>query len=128
MPGTSFNLVDLIREHLTGDVVNRMSTALGEGSDRTRTAVTGAVPALLSALDRAASTRDGAQRITSTVNDTDDSMLNNVTGMFGKGFSSDSGSGILRSILGVGGLSDLSNSVGRLSGLSGRNAASIIGM
>src|SRR5262249_33767185 len=106
-----------------------ISSALGESNDKTQMAISGAIPGLLAGLDRTASTGDGAERISSAVNNVDDSILGTLTGMFGKGYSSDTGSSeSLRSILGSGGLSELSNNVGRISGLSGKNAASIIGI
>lgn len=59
MLGNSLNIVDTIRGYLTGDVVNKMSSFMGESTERTRTGLTSAVPHFLNGLDRAASTPDG---------------------------------------------------------------------
>jgi len=120
MLGNSFNLIDMIRGHLTGDVLSRVSSVIGESSDKTRTGVAAAVPALLSSLDRTASTSEGARRITSAIDNTDDSMLNNMLGPSGSGYAFETGSGILSSILGAAGVSELTNTVGKTSGLSGK--------
>src|SRR5262249_21490754 len=126
MLGNSFNLVDMIRGHLTGDVIDRVSSVIGESGDRTRTGVAAALPALLLGLDRTASTSEGARRITSAIDNTDDSVLNNTLGTFGKGNTFDTGSGILRTILGAAGLSELTNTLGSRSGLSGKASSMIL--
>src|SRR5262249_36817844 len=75
------------------------------------------------------STPDGARRLSSAVDDADDSILGNVGTMFGAGSSSwiNRGSGILSSILGGSRLSALSGEVGRSSGLSGRAVTMLLG-
>ena len=126
--GNSINLVDMIRGYLTGDSVNAISSLIGASGEQTRAGVTAAVPGLLAGLDRAASTPDGVRRITSAIDDSDESMLDNPLGMFSRSFTADSSSGMLHSIMGAGGLSELTSSVGRASGLSGKGASSIIAM
>jgi hypothetical protein len=128
MPGNSFNLVDLIKGYLTGHFIGRMSSVLGESGDMTRAAINAAVPGLLAEFDKAVSTPEGARRITAAVDDADDSILDNPEGLFEKHYSSESGSGILNSILGGGRLSALNTSVANVSGLSGRSVSSMIGL
>jgi hypothetical protein len=127
MLGNSFNLVDMIREHLTDDFTTRMSSNLGENRDKTHAALNAAIPGLLGGFDRAASTPDGARRLSTAIDDTDDSMLNNLMGMFGKTAPRESGTGLLQSILGGTGLSDFSGSLRRSSGLSERSVALMLG-
>src|SRR5262245_15107167 len=127
MLGDSFNLVDLIKSYLTNDYTTRMSSALGENRDKTHAALNAAVPGILGGFDRAASTPDGARRLSSAIDETDDSMLNNLTGMFGKTSSMESGTGILGSILGSTGLSDFSGNLRRSSGLTGRSVSLMLG-
>ncbi len=124
----SMNLIEMIRAHLTGDATDRMSSLLGESTERTRMGMSAAIPALLGGLDRSASSPDGVRRITDAVDDADDSTLDNPLGMFGTNSTGENGSGILRSILGATGLSDLTGSVGRASGLSGRSTTAMLGM
>jgi LysM repeat protein len=104
-----------------------MSSALGENSDKTHAALHAAVPGLLGGFDRVASTADGARRLSSAIDETDDSILNNLTGMFGKSSSMESGTGILGSILGSSGLSDFSSNIRRSSGLGGRSISLMLG-
>jgi hypothetical protein len=128
MLGNSFNLVDMIRAHLTGEVAGRMSSILGEDSDKTRLAIAAAVPALLGGLDRIATTSDGAARINSALDNADGDIADNVLGVFGKASTVDTGGGVLRSLMGAAGLSDVTNLVSGRSGLSGRSTASMLGL
>ena len=121
MEGNSLNLVNLVRRHLTGDSIDRISSLLGESRDRTQLGINSAIPGILSGLDSTASTPNGARRLASAVDDA------NISGFFGKDFSADAGAGMLRSILGGGGLSGLADSVGRSSGLSGKSTTALLG-
>ena len=127
MLGDSFNLVDLIKSHLTNDFTTRMSSVLGENRDKTHAALNAAVPGILGGFDRAASTPDGARRLSSAIDETDDSMLNNLNGTFGKSSSLESGTGSLGSILGGTGLSDFTSNIRRSSGLTGRSVSLMLG-
>jgi nucleoid-associated protein YgaU len=113
---------------LTGDFTGKMSSVLGENRDKTRTAVNAAIPGILAGLSRATSTPDGTRRLTAAVDDADEGILGNLAGMFGKGFSSDTGLGILRSIMGAAGLSGLTNSIGRVSGFNLNSVSTMMGM
>src|SRR5262245_25640036 len=128
MLGNSINLIDTIRGYLSGDTINRVSSAIGESGDRTRAAIGAGVPGLLMALDRTASTNDGVRRINSAIDNVDDGLLDSTSGVLGKGFTSDTGSGILNSIIGTTGLSDLTNGIGRASGLSGKGVSALLGL
>jgi len=129
MSRNSLNLIDLVKEHLGGDFNNRMSLLLGERADKTRSGINAAIPGLLSTFDNAASTPDGAKRLSSAVDDADDSVLGNISSMFGSGSGSwiNRGSGILSSLLGGTALSSLSGNIGRSSGLSGRAVTMLLG-
>src|SRR5215471_12457679 len=107
MVGDSSNLIDLIREQLTGEFSNKIASVLGESREKTERGMSAAVPGVLSGLESAASTNDGARRLADAVDSADDSMLSNTTGKFGRTFSSEGGVGTLRSILGDTGLSEL---------------------
>jgi LysM repeat protein len=127
MLGNSFNLVDLIKGHLTDDFTTRLSSVLGENREKTQAGLNAAVPSLLAGLGNVASTSDGAQRLASAVDNSDDSILGSLGGLFSKGYSIDSGLGILRSIMGGGGLSEFTGNLGKFSGLSGRTVSSLLG-
>jgi LysM repeat protein len=124
----SLNLVEMIRGDLTGEAADRISSIVGESGEKTRAGISAAVPALLAGLDRSASTPDGVRRISSAVDDADGSMLDNPQEFFGTSSTGETGSGILHSILGANGLSELVNSIGRTSGLSRKTATAMLGL
>src|SRR5262249_18434462 len=78
----------------------------------------------LSGLDSAASTPDGARRLSTAVDNSDEGLLTNLTSLFGMG--NNIGTGPLQSLLGVGGFSELSGNIGRASGLSGQSVSTLI--
>lgn len=128
MVGDTLNLVDMIREHLTGDFGNKIASLIGEGSDKAQQGMNAAVPGILSGMDRVASTSEGSRRLANAVDATDENVLSNVGGTFGRAISADSGTSTLRSLLGAGGFSDLAGNIGRASGLSSRGAITMLGV
>ena len=120
------NIVDMVKGYLTGDVQDRISSYLGQSSEKTQSGINAAVPGLLSGFTTASSTPDGAQRLASAVDKGDEGILSNLSSILGKGFSGDTGSGILQSILGAGGLSELTGRIGKSSGLSGAATSTLL--
>jgi len=127
MTAGSFNLVEMIREYLPDSFTEKMASLLGESHDKTQSAVNAAVPGILSGLDNAASTPDGARRLTDAVNGADHNLLSDLGGLLGKTPSSESSSGMMQSILGTAGLSELTGNIGRISGLSGKGVMGLLG-
>jgi hypothetical protein len=127
MVGDTSNLVDLIRSHLPGDFSNRIFSLLGENREKAQAGVDAAVPGILSGMERTASTGDGAQRLSSAVDGADDSMFSRIGEMFGRQPTSDGSAGPLQSILGTGGLSELTGNIGQSSGLSGKSVITLLG-
>jgi Bacterial protein of unknown function (DUF937) len=129
MSRNSLNLVDLVKGYLSGDFTNKMSSLLGESTDKTRSGINAAIPGLLSVFDNAASTPEGARRLSSAVDDADDSMLGTIGTMLGPGSSSwiERGSGVLGSLLGSSALSALSGDVGSSTALSGKAVTMLLG-
>ena len=121
----SLNLVDMIKGYFTGGIANRFSTLLGESNQRTEMGINAAIPGLLARFSNTASTADGATRLASAVDNADDGILSNISSMFGKNTYSASSS--LRSVLGDGGISDLSGSIGKAAGLSGSTVTTLLG-
>ena len=122
------NLIDLINGQLTSGVVSNISSALGESTDRTRAGITAAIPSILSEFDNVASTADGARRLRMAVDDADDGILGNMGRFLGNATSASSGLGTLSSILDSGGLSSLTGSLGRSTGLSRQSTSTLLGL
>jgi nucleoid-associated protein YgaU len=124
MASSSLNLVELAKGYLTREFTDKLSSHLGESSEKTQLGLNAAIPGVLSGLDGAASTPDGAKRLASAVDNSDEGILSNIGSMFGRG--SPVGIGSLQSILGAGGLSELIGNIGRTSGLPGKAVSTML--
>jgi len=103
------NIVDLVTSQLTGDVLGKLAGLTGTNEAQTRSATNAAVPALLSAFGKLASTNSGASSLASSLGGLDLKTLGNLAGLLGGGQASGLGSiggSLLSSLLGnnLGGL------------------------
>jgi hypothetical protein len=124
------NLVTLIMQFLTPDMIGRIANTLGVGRSDTATAVEAAVPAILAALTGVAAQPGGPQKLAnaakqeSGVLDRFGSML---SGGGGQTSFVDRGSQMLSSLLGDRGQSALASAVGKYSGLQAGPSSSLLG-
>jgi len=103
------NIVDLVTSQLTGDVLGKLAGLTGTNEAQTRSATTAAVPALLTAFAKLASTNSGASTLATSLGGLDLKTLGNLAGLLGGGQASGLGSiggSLLSSLLGnnLGGL------------------------
>jgi len=97
------NIVDLVTSQLTGDVLGKLAGLTGTSESQTRSATNAAVPALLSAFGKLASTNSGASTLATSLGGLDLKMLGNLAGLLGGGQASGLGSiggSLLSSLLG----------------------------
>jgi hypothetical protein len=129
MEASPLNLIDSIKRSIGDEFVEKMSSLLGETPDRTRSGIHASVPGILSGFRQAASTPDGAERLSSQIDAADEGALTNMSNVFGAGGSSaiERGSEMLSSILGGTGLLDLANKVSLSSGLPGKSVMTLLG-
>ena len=126
----SFNLVDLIKGQLGGPALGQLGSLLGEDNNKTEAALGAAVPGLLSGLTSAANA-DGGASLFNAVNDTDDSMLDNIGGMLTGSNNTNvmnQGSNLLGSLLGNGAAGGLASAVSGLTGIGGKSSSGLMGM
>jgi len=112
------NLVDLVTSQLTGDVLSKLGGLAGTNETQTRAATSAAVPALLSAFAKMASTNSGASQLASSLGGLDLKMLGNLAGLLGGGQASGLGSmggSLLSSLLG----NNLGSLVGTIASFAG---------
>jgi len=127
----SFNLVDLVKDQLTGPVKGHVSKMLGNESGKADAALGAAVPGLLKGLAQSASTPSGADSLLKAVNNQDDGLLDNMGSLLGSdkaGSVVDAGNKSLGSLFGDKGVGALTGAVSGVSGLSKGGAKSIMGM
>lgn len=93
-------LTSLIMEQLSGDNISQISQMIGADNEKTQSALSSAMPLLLSALAKNSSKPEGAQSLNNALtNDHDGSILKDITGFLGNTQSAN-GAGILGHILG----------------------------
>src|SRR5262245_56080530 len=116
------DLVKLVMNQLSGDMLGKLSSLVGTDIETTRKAIAAAVPAILSGLSGLAAHDDGARKLASTINGLSASGLGDI-GNPADMLSSDSGpllqkgSGLLSSLLGDNVVSAIAGAVGRFAGL-----------
>ena len=81
------NLARMIEEQLSGDSLERLSSAIGADPDTTGRATSAAVPTMLASLANLASNDEGARRLAGALNNVDTSAL----GGLGQVLSGDTG-------------------------------------
>jgi hypothetical protein len=136
----SVNLIDLVKSQLGGQVLSQVSGLLGESPDRTQTAVSGAIPALLGGLLGNASSGNGATNMLNALNTVDDNILGNFGNLLGGGQQGnqqsnqqgtglmDMGGKLLGSLLGGNNVGGLTNAISGFSGLGKGAAGSLLGL
>jgi len=123
------NLVTLIMQFLTPDMIGRIANTLGVGRSDTATAVDAAVPALLAALTGVATQPGGPQKLANAAKQ-ETGVLDRFGSMLGGGGQTsfvDRGSQMLSSLLGDRDQSARANAVGKYSGLQTGPSSSLLG-
>jgi hypothetical protein len=124
------NLVSLVMQFLTPDLIGRIAAALGLDRNMVQSAVNAAVPALLAAFTGAAAKPGGAQNLTDAIKQ-QSGVLDGLAKTIGSGGQTslvDSGSRLLTSLLGGQDHSALAGAVARFSGLGQSGSGSLLGM
>jgi Bacterial protein of unknown function (DUF937) len=124
------NLVSLIMQFLTPDIIARIAATLGLGRTEAQTGISAAVPALLAAFSGVADKPGGSQILADAIKN-QSGVLDNVMSMVGGGSPSslvDRGSNMLASLLGSHDQSALAGAVGKFAGIGQSTGSSLIGM
>lgn len=128
----SLNLLDMLKDQVSGTLAQQASSFLGESEEGVTKALGAGFPAILGGLIDKGSSESGAKGIMDLLGNVDGDMLGNIGGLFGGGASSvngllNSGGGILDAVLGnkMGGIVDL---IAKVSGLKGSSSSSLLKM
>ena len=127
----SMNIVQLILDLITSNGLGKLSSLLGVGEDKAKSAVGAAVPAVLSGLSSLASTQAGAQKLANSLTDLGDlkgledlgSVLSGATAE-----KAEKGSSDLGQLLGGGTLDAILGILSKFLGLGGAQAIKLLGM
>jgi hypothetical protein len=128
---TDMDLIRLIMEQLSPQLIGRIAGALGLDRALTEKAIGAAVPALLSALVGLVSKSEGASRLATMLQQQGPDQLDRATDMIGSSNQQaliDQGTGSVASLLGDDALGSLTGALGRFAGTGEGQAKSLLGM
>lgn len=129
----SINLLEIINEHVSGDVISKLAEFVGESPKNTTSALSNAIPSLLAGLVSKSSDSEGASSLFSLLSqsDHDGSLLNNLAGAFSGGEGTNkllsTGTTLLNSILGSK-ADGVVNLIANASGISKTSSGSLLGL
>ena len=127
----SVNLVSLVSEFLTPNLISRIGAALGLDRSLVGRAAVALGPAILGSLSHAASTSEGARKLANTVSQQSPSILDTLASMIGGAGQQTlvkDGINALGTLLGGSAVSALAGAVGRLTGIPQGPGSSLIGI
>jgi hypothetical protein len=125
------NLVSSVMQCLTPDLVAKIARTLGIDPDVAQKVVAAAVPAILASFGGLAAKPAGAQQLSNTLEQQHPDMLAHITDAIGGSDQraiADTGSGLLSSLLGGGGLNALVSAVSTHAGIDQNSGKSILGL
>ncbi|WP_026450068.1 DUF937 domain-containing protein [Aequorivita capsosiphonis] len=127
------SILDLLGSDMGKQLIGGASAQTGQSPDKTATVLSMALPALMGAMKRNASTPEGAKNLNNALEDNrhDGSILDKLGGLLGGGGADSSlmndGAGILSHVLG-GNQSKVENNISRASGVDSNSVGQIIKM
>ena len=125
----AINLVSLVSQFLTPQLVGGLARALGINEAVAQKLAAAAIPAILASLATAAAAPGGAQKVSDAVSGSDPDILTKLTGAITGGntrFLNEGGT-LLSGLLGGGGLSSLTGALSQFSGAPQPAAQALLG-
>lgn len=125
----AINLVSLVQQFLTPQVVGNLARALGINEAIAQKLVAAAVPAILASLGTAAAAPGGAQKVSDAISNSDPDLLSKLSAAATGGntrFLND-GATLLNGVLGGGGLASLAGALSQYSGAPHPATQSLLG-
>jgi hypothetical protein len=125
----AINLVSLVSQFLTPQLVGGLARALGINEAVAQKLAAAAIPAILASLATAAAAPGGAQKVSDAVSGSDPDILTKLTGAITGGntrFLNEGGT-LLSGLLGGGGLSSLTGALSQFSGAPQPAAQTLLG-
>ena len=125
----AINLVSLVSQFLTPQLVGSLARAVGVNEAVAQKLVAAAVPAILAALGTAAAAPGGAQKVSDAISNSDPDLLTKLSGAVAGGNTQllNEGANLLSGLLGGGGLASLAGALSQYSGAPQAAAQPLIG-
>jgi hypothetical protein len=122
------NLVSLVMQFLTPDMIGRIASALGLDHNKVQSAISSAVPGLLAALNNVATQPGGAQRLADAARRQTGSLGNFASMLAGGGQSPFQASQVLSSLVGNQNQNALTEAIAKFTGLGQGATGSLLGI
>jgi hypothetical protein len=124
------NLVSVVMQFLTPDMIAKIASALGLDRSVAQKAIGGAVPTLLAGLADVASTPNGARQLSNTAQQQTGPLdiLKSLIGGSGQNTLAETGSSMLSGLFGGGALDAMAQSIGKFAGVDGGSSKSLLGV
>jgi uncharacterized protein DUF937 len=124
------NLVSVVMQFLTPDMIAKIASALGLDRNVAQKAIAGAIPALLASFADVGSTPNGARQLTNTLTQQSTSLesLKNLIGGSGQNSLAETGSNMLSGLFGGGTLDTMAQTIGKFAGIGEGTSKSMLGM
>ena len=125
----SSNLVSLITQFLTPDMIGRIATALGLDRNKVQTAIGALIPGLLAAFSNVATQPGGAQKLADAANQQAGTLANfaNMIGGGGQAAFLEKGSQLLSSLIGGQDKNALLGAITKFAGINQGASSSLLG-
>jgi hypothetical protein len=123
------NLIEQIKNQLSSSVIEQLSSLIGASEGTTGTALSAALPALLSALSGMASSGSGAQKLVSALGQMSSGSVDSLIQKLGKqpGLVHEQGTSLLGSLIGSSTVSGIISAVSRFSGIGPDSTQKLLG-
>ena len=124
------NLVSVVMQFLTPDMIAKIASVLGLDRNVAQKAIGGAIPALLASLADVASTPNGARQLANTLTQQSGSLesLKNLTGGPALNSLAETGSNMLSGLFGGGTVDTMAQTIGKFAGIGEGTTKSMLGM
>lgn len=125
------NLVSVVMQFLTPDVIAKIASALGLDRTLAQKAIGGAVPALLSSFADAASTPGGVRQLSNMLSQQQTGALDslkNLSGGSNPKMLADTGTSMLSGLFGGGALDTMAQSIGKFAEIGEGSSKTLLGM
>ena len=126
----AINLVSLVMQNLSPEMIGKLGASCGLDRNDAQEAVGATIPALLASVAGIAATPAGAERVASATAQSEPGLLDSLSRMIGGSGQqnlTDSGTGLVSSLLGSGMANQLVNAIGGFTGLGAGTVRSLIG-
>ncbi len=130
----AINLLDMLKENISGDMISQASKFLGENESGVKSAMSDVMPSVLGSMINFGGTDAGAGKMMNMLKDGnyDGSILDNLGGLFGGGSATsglvNTGSTLLKGMMGQSMLGSVIDMVSSRSGVSKSSSSSLMGM